>query len=301
MRLALTGAGGFVGQTVIARALACPKVTSLAVSDRALPPLPPDPRLRAVPGDIAEPAVRAALLDGADAVIHLAAVLGGAAEADPAASRRINLDATLDLMALAAGRRFVLASSIAVLGPPPARIDDDTACAPRMVYAMHKRMTEVALETASLRGELDGFALRLPGVVARPGPGTGLKSAFLSDLFHAMRAGRCITLPVAPEGRSAIASVRAVAAGVLHAALLPRAIVVPRRTLLLPALCPSFAELVTALQRRHPDAPPPHWRPDSLIMEAFGRFGELHAGTAIGLGFPHDASLDALIGDALTY
>ena len=50
-------------------------------------------------GDLGDLAVRAAALaDGLDALLHLATVPGGAAEADPAASRRINIDAMYDLL-----------------------------------------------------------------------------------------------------------------------------------------------------------------------------------------------------------
>jgi D-erythronate 2-dehydrogenase len=294
MRLAVTGAGGFVGRAVVAAALADPRVTALSVTDRDLTGLPPDPRLTRVSGDICDVGVQADLLAGAGAVIHLAAVLGGAAEADPAASRRVNLDATLDLMARAGGR-FVLASSIAVYGTPPARVDDATPCAPTLTYAMHKRMAEVALETATRRGALDGIALRLPGVVPRPGDGAGLKSAFLSDLFHAMRAGRAITLPVAPGGRTWLASPVAVAAGLVHAALMPAPGADTPRAFALPALSPRFADLVAALRAHWPQASEPQWQPDPAIMAGFGAFGDLQADTAIRLGFPADAGLRDLI------
>lgn len=299
MRLAVTGAAGFVGRAVLAAALADPGIRALTVTDRALPGLPPDPRLRAVPGDICDPSVQAAVWDGAEALIHLAAVLGGAAEGDPAASRRVNLDATLDLMDRAAGRRFVLASSIAVWGPPPARTTDDTPAAPRLIYALHKHMAEGALEGLTRRGALDGLALRLPGVVARPGDGAGLKSAFLSALFHAARDGRAITLPVAPEGRTWLASGPAVGAGLVHAARLPAARLGARRTLALPALAPRFAELAAALRQAFPSAPAPEWRPDPEIMAAFGGFGDLEAAEAARLGFPADPDLRALIAAAL--
>lgn len=292
MRLAITGAGGFVGRRLVALALADPRVAGVTASDRALPGWT-DPRLRTVPGDVTDPRVLDRLVEGAGAVVHLAATLGGAAEADPAASRAVNLDATLDLMARAAGRRFVLASSIAVYGAPPARVDDATPCAPVLTYAMHKRMAEVALETLTRRGALDGLALRLPGVVARPGDGAGLKSAFLSDLFHAMRAGRAITLPVAPEGRTWLASVEAVAAGLLHGALLPPA--GGLRAFALPALSPTFAELIAALRARFPGAPAPDWAPDPAIMAGFGGFGDLVADRARALAFPADADLQGLI------
>jgi nucleoside-diphosphate-sugar epimerase len=52
-----------------------------------------------VVGDLGDASVRAdALAGGVSAVIHLATVPGGAAEADPVASRRINIDAMYDLL-----------------------------------------------------------------------------------------------------------------------------------------------------------------------------------------------------------
>jgi nucleoside-diphosphate-sugar epimerase len=299
MRLAITGAGGFVGKAVLAAALADLRCHTIVVTDRALPDLPDDPRLRALPGDITDPALQEALWNGADAMLHLAAVPGGAAEADPAASARVNLEATLDLMRRAAGRRFVLASTIAVYGaPPPAVVDDHTPCAPQMIYAMHKRMAEVALETQSRRGAVDGLALRIAGVVPRPGPGTGLKSAFLSDLFHSARAGQPITMPVGPQGRTWIASPGAVAAGLLHGVWLAPERIGPVRSFPLPACTPRMAELIAALMDAYPDWPGPTYAPIPEMERMFTSFGSLDAGEARRLGFTADAGLDAVIQSA---
>lgn len=299
MRLAITGAGGFVGRKVVDLALTRPECSSIVMTDRSLPDAGTDPRLRVIEGDIADPEVQDAVLADADAVIHLAAVLGGAAEADPVASRRINLDATLDLIRRAKGRRFVLASTIAVYGKPPPLIDDSTPCAPTLVYAMHKRMAEIALETSVRRGEIEGIALRIAGVVARPDPAPGLKSAFLSGLFVAMREGRDFTMPVAPDGRSPIASVDAVAAALLHAALSD---VAPGngRSLLLPALSVRFSDLVAALRQRFPSAPPVTYRADPDIMQGFGSFGDVEASDARRLGYPADRDLADLIQRAIS-
>lgn len=296
MRLVITGAGGFVGRKVVELALARSDCSSIVITDRSLPDAQADPRLRIVQGDIADPLVQDAVLAHADAVIHLAAVLGGAAEADPEASRRINLDATLDLIRRARGCRFVLASTIAVYGKPPPVIDDGTSCAPTLVYAMHKRMAELALETAVRRGEMDGVALRVPGVVARPDLAQGLKSAFLSNLFHAMRQGQDFTMPVAPEGRSPIASNHTVAAALLHAAITGRG---ERTSFALPAPSPRFDALEAALRQHFPAAPPVRYAPDPEIMQGFGMFGDLNSAEATRLGYPSDRDLGELIARAI--
>lgn len=299
MRLAITGAAGFVGQAVLHAALGDPRFDSLVVTDRILPAMPVDPRLCALTGEITDPALQKALWQGADACLHLAAVPGGAAEADPSASARVNLNATLDLIGQAAGRRFVLASTIAVYGAPPAHVNDQTNCAPQMIYAMHKRMAEIALETQSRRGVVDGISLRIAGVVARPDLGTGLKSAFLSNLFHAAKAGQPITLPVGPQGRTWIATSGAVAAGLLHGVWLAADKIGSLRSFPLPACTPSMAELIAALIKAYPDWPGPSHAPIPEMERMFTSFGDLDAGQARRLGFPADAGLDAVIQSAM--
>lgn len=302
MRVAITGAGGYLGRRIVAAAMADPRVTGLTLTDLAPPPAPADPRVRALAGDIRDPDLQAAVWDGADAVIHLAAILSGAAEADPATSRQVNLDATLDLMARAGGRRFVLASTIAVYGTPPARTDDATEPEPTLIYGMHKRMAEIALESLTRRGALDGLALRIPGVVARRDVGPGQTSGFMSAIFHAAREGRRIVLPVAPEGRAWLASVPVVAAGLLAGALLPPGQAGARRSFMLPALAPRFGDLAAALRVAFGGAGgdwQPEWRPDPAIVAAFGSYGAVETAEARRLGFPADADLPALIAAAL--
>ena len=109
---------------------------------------------------------------GADVVFHLAGILGGAAEANYDLARRVNVDATLSLFEALRNAdhpaRVVFASSIAVFGEPlPERVDDDTIPFPTMTYGAQKLMMENALAQFSVRGWVDGLALRLPGIVAR--------------------------------------------------------------------------------------------------------------------------------------
>jgi nucleoside-diphosphate-sugar epimerase len=225
----------------------------------------------------------------ADGVIHLAAVLGGAAEADPAAAARVNLDATLALMAACRrGARFVFASSLAVLG------DTADQRAPVMVYGAHKAMVEIALETATRRGDLDGVALRPGGIVARPRGAVALKSAFLSDVFHAIRDGRDITLPVTPEAETWLASVQTVAGQFVQAALV--ADPGPVRSLTLPMTRVRIADLVAAIRAACPaSAAKVRFDPDAQMMRLFGRAGPLAMEGALALGLRADADLAALV------
>lgn len=307
-RILVTGAGGFVGRRLVAALLASPALAdaTLTLGDMVLPDLPDDPRVTAVSGDIADGAVRAALLrDTPDLVFHLAGILGGAAEADYDVSRRVNLDATMALLEglrdAAAPPRVVFASSIAVFGPPlPDLIDDDTIPYPTMTYGAQKRMIEIAIEHFSARGWIDGIALRLPGIVVRPNADARLKSAFLHHLFMAVAAGADVTLPVSPAGTTWLLSVSACVDALVHAGSLPAARLDRRRVLTLPAQCVAFGDLVAAVRARFPDSRSTvTFAPDAEIEAQFGRQPPLRTPLADRLGFVHDGDFAMLVARAV--
>lgn len=295
MRLAIIGAGGFVGRRVAA--LAAAQGLELVLND--LGPLPDIAVAAQVQGSFADAQVRARVCDGVDAVIHLAAILGGAAESDPALARRVNVDATLDLFdhlrAQNPGTRVVFASTIAVFGKPmPDPVTDATPTAPSMLYGAQKLMIEVALSHLARRGWLDGISLRPSGVMARDGADAGLKSAFLSRLFWCVARGEDITLPVAEDSRTWLTSIDTVAANFLHAATAPD--LGPDRALTLPALSLTFGELVAALRRRFPASPSRiTFAPDPATVALFGSYPRLETAGADALGFHRDADADALV------
>ena len=90
-RILITGAGGFVGQALV-RALAGTR--SIVATDRAGLDDLTMPGVTAMPGEIDDPALVAALTaEPLAAIIHLATIPGGAAEADPALAAKINVAA----------------------------------------------------------------------------------------------------------------------------------------------------------------------------------------------------------------
>ncbi len=143
-------------------------------------------------------------LEDFDVVYHLASVPGALTERDPALGRRVNLDATLDLFdrLAACGRRprVVYTSSVAVYGDMDERpIGADSPTRPTSTYGAHNRMAEIALADHSRRGELSGAALRLPGLIARPGKATGFGSSFMSELPRAYAAAEPYVCPVSEQ------------------------------------------------------------------------------------------------------
>lgn len=302
MNILLTGAGGFVGREL--GRLLVGAGHALVGIDTDAGGIPAG--IRAVSGDLADPAVRAeALGTGCDALIHLATVPGGAAEADPSASRRINVNAMYDLLveasALKPGLRVVYASSIAVLGDPlPAQVDDATPLSPRMIYGGHKAMMEHAVAMFSNRGLIDGVTVRLPGILARPKGPSGMKSAFMSDLFHALRAGEAFTCPVSAAGSIWAQSVRQCARNFLHALTLDSGLMPPTRAVTLPALRISMADLVAAIARQCAVSPDlVRYAPDAALEAAFAAQPPLATPAAERAGFAHDGDLATLVSNAL--
>lgn len=303
--IVVTGAGGFVGGRLVARLLAAPEFADarITVNDLALGDYPA--RVRKVSGDFGDESVRTALINGrCDLLYHIGGVLGGAAEADPARARRVNVDATLALLEAVqdavAPPRVVFASSIAVFGAPfPLRIDDDTRCNPTMVYGAQKAMIEIAIEQMSRRA-IDGLALRLPGIVAKRGADARMKSAFLNRLFEVFAEGADLTLPVAADGTTWLLSAPACVTALLHAGTLDPSRIGTRRAFTLPCQTVCFADLVASLHARWPDSPTRiDYAPEPALEAQFGRQPPLTTALADALGFKHDGDVATLVARAL--
>ncbi len=313
MHLLITGANGFIGKALVRRLLAggdarLPAVQRLTLLDVRLDPID-DPRVRALPGDIADASVLQAAFDApVDAVFHLASIPGGMAEQDYMLARRVNLDAVADLLDRAAAQPhapvFVFASSIAAVGAPlPAHVDDQTPLRPSMSYGAQKQIGEILVQDFSRRGRIDGRCVRLPGIVMRPPARTGQLSAFMSDLIRELHAGRPYTCPVSPQATLWLMSLERIVDNLLHAALLDPAhlTAVDTRAWTLPALHLSIAELAAAVGRisGHPVESLLDFRPDPKLEAAFGTYPPLSTPAADALGFLHDGDADSLVRRAI--
>lgn len=308
MRILITGAAGFVGGTLVRRLLETgTNAQTLVLIDRTFPNRPEDPRVEHVAGSIED----AGLLDhalggGADLVFHLASIPGGLAERDHALGLSVNLGGTLALLEAIRRRGVhpvvVFASTIAVYGSPmPSLVDDETPLRPVLSYGAQKLMGEILIQDYSRRGWIDGRTLRLPGIVARPPEPSGLLSAFMSDMFHAMAEGRPFVCPVSADAVAWWMSAATCADALIHAARLPPPAVADRRVWLPPVLRLTIGDVVEALARRfgaERRTLVTH-APDPGLESVFGRFPPVRTDAAEALGFRHDGSADALVARAL--
>jgi nucleoside-diphosphate-sugar epimerase len=160
VRVLVTGGAGYIGMPAVERLLSAGhEVTVLDVllhGQTELAARLEDAGARVVRGDVRDPHARAIALEGAEAVVHLAAIVGDPACArDPGLSQDVNVDASRALAtdARATGvERFVFASTCSNYGrmaDPSVPIDERGALAPVSLYAEQK----VAIERWLLGSE----------------------------------------------------------------------------------------------------------------------------------------------------
>lgn len=312
MHILITGANGFVGQSLAAHLQRELRVNGRSVGRLSLldtefsAPTSTHVARQHVGSIVEAEFVQAVFGDGVDVVFHLASIPGGTAEQQYALARDVNLQGTTHLLEQCkaqverGGRApvFVFASTIAVFGSPlPQQVDDDTALRPQMTYGTQKLIGELLVSDFSRRGWVDGRSLRLPGVLARPPARTGQLSAFMSDMIRELGAGRPVTCPTSPQATTWASSIGNIIDNLLHAAAVEASALQGRRSFTLPTLRFSFGDLVQAIgEVRGADMGAlVSWAPDERIETLFGRFPPLITPAADKAGFRHDGDLASLV------
>jgi nucleoside-diphosphate-sugar epimerase len=165
VRVLVTGGAGYVGVLAVERLRSAGhEVVALDVLLHGQDPLTQrleDAGARFVHGDVRDADARGAALDGAEAVVHLAAIVGDPACArDPELSHAVNVEGSRALASDARERgveRFLFASTCSNYGrmsDPTVPVDEDGVLAPVSLYAEQK----VGVERWLLEATSESFA-----------------------------------------------------------------------------------------------------------------------------------------------
>lgn len=309
MKLVVTGGAGFLGARLIGTLLSqgaatgFPEFSSIVSVDLAPCPVD-DPRVRSVIGNIADKDfVDGVVTPDVAAVYHLAAVVSGQAEADFDLGMAVNLDGTRTLLEacrrLPAPPRFVFASSLAVFGGTlPDLVPDDIAVMPQSSYGAQKAIGELLVNDVSRKGFVDGRVCRLPTIVVRPGKPNAAASSFASGIIREPLAGVESVCPVPAGTRLWISSPSTVIANLIHAGSVDGARFGGHRTVNLPGLSVTVAEMLESLERvggKEARARVSFREDDRIKAIVLSWPGDFDVSRGLSLGFGQDGDFDSVV------
>jgi len=296
MQITILGGGGFLGRRFAERLAAEGQldgrpVTRLVLFDLAEPkPLAAPFPVTCLAGDVASvEEVSRAIPAGTGLVLHLAAVVSAAAEADFDLGMRVNLHGTLAVIEacrkLAAPPRVLFTSSVASFGGgQSAFLPDDARQIPTNSYGAQKAAAELLLQDASRKGFLDAVSIRLPTVIVRPGRPNKAASSFFSAILREPLLGLETPLPVDEAFRVWVASPRRAVDWLFHAAAMDTAPLGVDRGINPPGLAISVGEMLAALTPAERAFVKPE--PDANIATIVGGWpAEFQATRGRALGF----------------
>ena len=254
-RVCVTGAAGEVGRALCRWLASQPEPVTVIGLDRRWT-TPPDGGAHMVSVDLGEADPERIVGEAAcDSLVHLAAIAGRAAEADPAATDRLNVAVSGRLLSACAARRirFVTASSVAAIGRATGgeAAGEASPLEPLSAYGRSKVALERLVRAAHAAGH-EAVAIRLPTLLLRSQPRSGRPtSGFLSDVGRALIETGNATTPMPPGFELAVAGVDEAAHALGRLCLDPLPPGLPP-VVNLPAFPLSAQRLAAAIAERRP-------------------------------------------------
>ncbi|KAH7377475.1 hypothetical protein BKA64DRAFT_252699 [Cadophora sp. MPI-SDFR-AT-0126] len=232
MSILITGAGGFIGQTLAAALLLDTSISSLTLTDIVEPQIPTKhgnttTRIHSVKADLTDKGTCETLFTSQLTTVYLLhGLMSGAAEANLDLGLRVNIDSTrfiLDVLReVKPGIRVVFPSSLAVFGPSEGKlVTETTMSSPGSSYGAEKLICEILLNDFSRRGLIDGRILRLPTIIVRPGAPSGAASSFCSGIIREPLKGEKSILPVSRDLKLWVCSTRTIIKNLVYAKDIP--------------------------------------------------------------------------------
>jgi nucleoside-diphosphate-sugar epimerase len=171
MKILVTGGAGYIGSVLVPILLSSGHqvrvLDNLSHGGRSLLSVWSDPNFEFIKGDVRDEQSARSALNGAEAVVHLAAIVGDPACArQPDVARSINLEATIQLINLSQEmgvKRFIFASTCSNYGKMKDEngyVDETSELNPVSLYAETKVAVEKHLLNPAGLGELSPTVLR---------------------------------------------------------------------------------------------------------------------------------------------
>ena len=304
MTVVVTGGAGFLGTRLIETLLAGERAPSRVLCvDRVASPVA-DPRVESRVGSITDAALLREISAAQPSTIwHLAAVLSGQSEAEFELGFSVNVGGTQALLEACRGLprppRFVFSSTIAVFGGPlPEVVPEDFALRPQSSYGTAKAMAELLVLEYSRRRIVDAVVCRVPTVSVRPGLPNSAVSSFVSGIVREPLNGVGSVCPVPVGTRLWVSSPAVTTRNLAHAATLDGAALDGVRTINLPGITVTPAQLLDSLERAagaEARARVRVERDDHISRMVATWPGAFDVRRALALGFTRDRDADALV------
>ncbi|KAJ4414089.1 hypothetical protein N0V82_008120 [Gnomoniopsis sp. IMI 355080] len=257
----ITGAGGMIGPMLAHRLLN--DGYNLILTDIVEPKAPAggnSETVKCFKGDICDQAFVKQLLEAAaplHAVFIFHGIMSAGSEANFDLSMKVNIESVRNMLLQLrqlpeAPVRVVYSSSQAVYGQPlPKVITDSVTPTPEGTYGAHKYSTEIILNDMHRKGFIDGFAVRFPTVVVRPGLPSNAAPSFLSGMIREPMKGEECVIPLTDRSyKTYVCSPSSCIENLVRVLNLRSDVLPPhQRHIMFPGISTSIQEMMDALAK----------------------------------------------------